>query len=167
MCILRMIKPFFPKELSWIILLLLLTSCGVANQQMASSPGVNASAHNEIVNTLYQAHEEWQGTPYVLGGSGTGGIDCSAFTQTVYRDYFGKSLPRNTRKQLQEGSSVRRNFIRPGDLIFFRTGRGLLHVGVAIEDGKFLHASVSSGVIISRLDQRYWATRYLASRRIF
>lgn len=167
MCILRMNKPFFPKEISWVILLLLLTSCGVANRQMALNSDIQASGHVDVINTLYQAHEEWQGTPYVLGGSGSGGIDCSAFTQTVYRDYFGETLPRNTREQLQEGSSVRRNYIRPGDLIFFRTGRGLLHVGVALEEGKFLHASVSSGVMISRLNQRYWATRYLASRRIF
>lgn len=112
------------------------------------------------------AHQEWQGTPYLLGGEGIGGVDCSSFIQIVFKEYFGKNIPRHTRDQLQEGTGVRRNFIRPGDLIFFRTGRGVLHVGIAMEEGDFLHASVSSGVMISNLSQRYWATRYLGARRL-
>ena len=94
------------------------------------------------------------------------GIDCSAFTQIVYRDFFGEDLPRNTRKQLGEGSGVRRSSIRPGDLIFFRTSRNVLHVGIAMEGGDFLHASVSNGVMISNLSEPYWAGKYLGTRRV-
>lgn len=164
------VRGSFPSYgLIWpVTLLLFLASCGVAGQQRTPATTSRPSAEqNSILSALNQAHEEWQGTPYILGGSGIGGVDCSSFTQIVFDEYFGISLPRNTRQQLQEGSSVRRNHIRPGDLIFFRTGRRLLHVGVAMEGGRFLHASVSSGVMISRLDQRYWASRYLATRRIF
>jgi len=167
MCTRHMSQFFTMQRISAVILLLGLSACGVANQQRAvNQTGQTSVQSGTIIEALYKAHEEWQGTPYVLGGSGIGGVDCSSFTQIIFRDYFGKTLPRNTRQQLQEGSSVRRNHIRPGDLIFFRTGRDLLHVGIAIEDGKFLHASVSSGVMISRVDQRYWASRYLASRRV-
>jgi len=143
-----------------------LTSCGVATREASHQQPALTERHDSVLESLNRAHEEWKGTPYILGGSGIGGVDCSAFTQIVFRDYFGKTLPRNTRQQLREGSSVRRNHIHPGDLIFFRTGRDLLHVGIALEDGKFLHASVSSGVMISHLGQRYWASRYLTTRRL-
>jgi len=119
-----------------------------------------------VMQQLHSAHSEWQGTPYRLGGTGMNGIDCSAFIQVVYSDFFGTSLPRNTRQQLGEGEGVRRNRIRPGDLIFFRTGRRTLHVGIAMQNGEFLHASVSGGVMISNLSESYWAGRFLGVRRV-
>jgi cell wall-associated NlpC family hydrolase len=148
-------------------LLIVLSGCGVANQsrvpQQNSPP---SQQQNNILDALNQAHNDWKGTPYILGGSGIGGVDCSSFTQIVFSDYFGVELPRNTRQQINEGMSVRRNYMRAGDLVFFKTGRNLLHVGIVMDGDKFLHASVSSGVMISNLSQRYWATKYLATRRI-
>ncbi|MEX0661042.1 MAG: NlpC/P60 family protein [Balneolaceae bacterium] len=154
----------------WLLLILsfLISSCGVVERsaQPIEQSSVSETSKNTVVDQLIEAHLEWEGTPYILGGSGVGGIDCSAFTQVVFQDYFGLQLPRNTRQQLQEGQSVRRNYIRPGDLVFFKTGRQLLHVGIAMEDGNFVHASVSSGVMISNIEQDYWASRYLSTRRI-
>lgn len=150
-----------------ILTLFLLTSCGVASRSIPAVQSENNSKQSSsVLEALKLAHKEWNGTPYILGGSGINGVDCSSFTQIVFKEYFGKTLPRNTRQQLQEGSGVRRNHVQPGDLIFFKTGRNLLHVGVAMDNSRFLHASVSSGVMISRLDQRYWASRYLATRRL-
>jgi cell wall-associated NlpC family hydrolase len=150
-----------------------ISACGVLPRDSAQLPNnhdtpvaASGSGFDRVVQQLHGAHSEWQGTPYVLGGSGMNGVDCSSFTQIVFRDFFGYDLPRNTREQLQEGSGVRRNQIRPGDLIFFRTNRGVLHVGIAMEDGDFLHASVSNGVMISNLSQNYWAGRYLGTRRV-
>lgn len=155
------------RTLIFTVVLLFISGCGVANQsrvpQQMSQPSVQ---NNSILDALNQAHIDWKGTPYILGGSGIGGVDCSSFTQIVFSDYFGVELPRNTRQQITEGSSIRRSFMRPGDLVFFKTGRNLLHVGIIMDDDRFLHASVSSGVMISNLSQRYWATKYLASRRI-
>lgn len=137
-----------------------------APTRMISIDGSSNSGLDHVVEQLHGAHSDWKGTPYILGGSGVDGVDCSSFTQIVFRDFFEETLPRNTREQLQIGSGVRRNHIQPGDLIFFRTGRGVLHVGIAMEEGDFLHASVSSGVMISNLKQNYWAGRYLGARRI-
>lgn len=154
---------------------LLVSACGTVSRtagdgppaaQPSSAPSEEQSAISSVNEQLYSAHREWQGTPYLLGGTGINGIDCSAFTQVVFRDFFGEDLPRVTDDQIQEGEGVRRQNIRPGDLIFFRTGRGLLHVGIAMEDGDFLHASVSQGVMISNLSERYWAGRYIGARRI-
>lgn len=158
-----------------IAVLLLFTGCGIAertaqpdNSSDSRTPAVAAVSveRSSVTDQLHSAHSEWEGTPYVLGGSGMNGIDCSALTQNVLRDFFGVQIPRHTSEQLQAGTSVRRQAIRPGDLIFFRTGRNLLHVGIALEGGDFLHASVSQGVMISNLSERYWGGRYLGARRV-
>jgi cell wall-associated NlpC family hydrolase len=159
-----------------LITLFLLSGCGVvprdsaprSNPSISGSTPMNASvsSFDRVVNQLHSAHREWEGTPYRLGGTGMNGIDCSAFTQVVFQDFFGEDLPRNTREQLGEGSGVRRSSIQPGDLIFFRTSRNVLHVGIAMRDGDFLHASVSNGVMISNLSEPYWAGKYLGTRRV-
>jgi cell wall-associated NlpC family hydrolase len=156
----------------------LLTGCGVYRTGSQPSGGgsgeppalISASPGHSLSSVqeqLRSAHSEWKGTPYAYGGSSQNGIDCSSLTQIVFRDFFDLDLPRNTSQQLQTGSGVRRSSIRPGDLIFFRTSRGMLHVGIAMGGGDFLHASVSSGVMISNLSESYWAGRYLGARRIF
>lgn len=161
------------------VLLLIAASCGTVQRGSVPANGnrgseridntpaaISVSGMNRVIQQLHGAHNEWQGTPYRLGGNGMNGIDCSAFTQIVFRDFFSQNIPRNTREQLQVGNGVRKSSIRPGDLIFFRTGRSVLHVGIAMDDGNFLHASVSNGVMISNLSESYWAGRYLGARRL-
>ncbi|HMB97829.1 MAG TPA: NlpC/P60 family protein [Balneolaceae bacterium] len=130
-----------------------------------SAAAISASS-NSVHSQLQLAHHEWRGTPHILGGTGINGVDCSSFTQIVFREYFGMDLPRNTRKQLAEGKGIRRNQIRPGDLIFFRTSRRDLHVGIAMNGGDFLHAASSTGVAVSNLEENYWAGKYLGARRV-
>lgn len=125
-----------------------------------------SSKVNTTESLLERAHSEWKGTPYVLGGYSSSGVDCSRFVNIVFDEYFGKELPTNTRTQLNVGNGIRRSAIQTGDLIFFRTGRKTLHVGIAMDEKKFLHASTSSGVTISKLNKKYWANRYLAARRV-
>lgn len=88
------------------------------------------------------------------------------FINIVFADYFNIDLPTNTRTQLSAGEGIRRTAVRSGDLIFFRTGRGTLHVGIMMDQEEFLHASTSEGVTISEISQKYWANRYLAARRV-
>jgi|GEM_PF-263805 len=115
---------------------------------------------------LHQAYQKWEETPYQWGGTTIHGIDCSMFVNTVFKEYFNIDLPRRTYEQMSAGKGVRRKSIQTGDLIFFRTGRRTLHVGIALNDKKFMHASTSEGVTISRLKKKYWANRYLTARRI-
>lgn len=117
--------------------------------------------------SLMQAYREWKGTPYLLGGASPKGVDCSQFVNIIFDDYFGLDLPTTTRTQLNEGDGIRRAAVRTGDLVFFRTGRKTLHVGIAVNSGEFLHASTSNGVMISKLGNSYWRNRFLAARRIF
>jgi len=125
-----------------------------------------SKSEKEIISSLDLAYKDWKGVPYVLGGTGYNGVDCSSFMQIVFADYFEMELPRNTREQMKEGKSVRKNRIKLGDMIFFKTGRDSYHVGVMINNEQFLHASTSSGVMISGIQERYWADAYLTTRRI-
>lgn len=121
----------------------------------------------KIAGALDVAYKDWKGVPYILGGTSYKGIDCSAFMQVVFEDYFELKLPRTTREQMKVGSSVRKNRIKTGDMVFFKTGRDTYHVGVMINNEQFLHASTSRGVTISALRSQYWENVYLTTRRIF
>jgi len=127
---------------------------------------MTVSSINEVKVSLMQAYRDWKGTPYVLGGASQNGVDCSKFVEIVFDEYFGINLPTNTRTQLNAGDGIRRAGIQTGDLVFFRTGRKSLHVGIAVNHGEFLHASTSNGVMISKLGNSYWRNRFLAARRI-
>lgn len=163
--------------LIFLFFILIMSACGISRETSRTSAGKEAVSNSttssvsererEVLSQLRSAYNEWGGAPYLLGGSSKSGVDCSAFAKTVLDEYFSIDIPRHTRDQLQAGSSVRRNSMRPGDLIFFRTDRGVLHVGIAMDEGDFLHASYSSGVMISNVGERYWAGRFLGVRRVF
>jgi cell wall-associated NlpC family hydrolase len=120
----------------------------------------------ERQDILQLAYNDWKGIPYILGGTGYNGIDCSAFMQVVYEDYFSVILPRTTLEQLEFGAPVSKRSITPGDMVFFKTGRRTYHVGIMVNSTEFLHASTSEGVTISELTHPYWDSSLLAFRRI-
>jgi len=107
------------------------------------------------------------GKPYVWGAVGPNSFDCSGFTRYVY-NAFGVDLPHYTGAQIEKGSSVQRENLKQGDLIFFNTDGPVSHVGIYVGDGEFIHASSGSKkVIVSDLSQSYYTARYAGARRIF
>jgi cell wall-associated NlpC family hydrolase len=110
--------------------------------------------------------EPWMGTPYELGGESKDGVDCSALVRALYDDAFNRDLPRTTGQQVELGSGVPQSDMRAGDLVFFRTADQQKHVGVYLDDRKFVHASSSSGVTISPLRYDYWQSNYWTTRRL-
>lgn len=109
---------------------------------------------------LYAQYEEWRSVRYRNGGLSKSGIDCSGFVYITFRDRFGIALPRNTDEQSTLGRKIGEGELRAGDLVFFRTGQNIRHVGIFLEDRKFLHASTLKGVMISSLDDVYWSKEY-------
>ena len=108
----------------------------------------------------------WDGVPHRLGGTDRRGVDCSGLTQALYADVLDLRLPRDTRRQSRVGTEVRRSHLQPGDLVFFRPSRKDRHVGVYLSNGEFVHASASSGVTVSSLDDRYWKRTWWQARRV-
>lgn len=120
----------------------------------------------KVRNQFERLYSDWRGVPYRLGGDSYSGIDCSAFVQVAYRDVRAQSLPRTTRQQVKVGDEVSYADAQVGDLVFFKTAAKVYHVGVYMGNMQFMHASTSKGVIISRLDNPYWASKYWHIRRV-
>ena len=114
---------------------------------------------------LLETIDEWYGTRYRYGGTTKSGIDCSAFVRAVYKVAFGIDLPRTAREQFRAAVLAVSN-LQTGDLLFFNTSGGISHVGMYLGNNKFVHASTSRGVIVSDLDENYYAARYLGARRM-
>ena len=119
----------------------------------------------QLQNTsLYAGIDEWLGTRYRLGGTTKDGIDCSAFVQILYITQFGINIPRTAREQYDATNRISRTELQEGDLVFFNTQGGVSHVGLYLQNNKFVHAS-SSGVTISDLFEPYWERRFIGVGR--
>lgn len=115
---------------------------------------------------LLQQIDHWWGTRYCLGGHDENCIDCSAFTQTLLQSVYGINVPRTAHEQYNFSTHINDDELREGDLVFFKSGRSITHVGLYICNNKFVHASVSSGVMISDLNDSYWSKRYAGAGRV-
>lgn len=106
------------------------------------------------------------GIDYKYGGTTTKGFDCSGFVGYVF-DKFKIDLPRTSSSMYAEGDKVKREDLRPGDLVFFNTsGKGVSHVGIYVGNNKFAHASTSKGTRIDSLGMDYYNDRYVGAKRI-
>ena len=108
---------------------------------------------------------DFLGTPYRNGGSDPSGFDCSGFVQYVY-SRIGIALPRSVGRQLGAGRDVTGERLRAGDLLFFSTtGPGATHVGIALGDGRFVHAPSSRGTVrVESVGGGYWGPRIVGVR---
>ena len=112
---------------------------------------------------------KYLGTPYKYGGTTKNGIDCSAFTQKLYKDVFNVDLLRSARLQYTQGKEISdKDDLQFGDLVFFNTRKRVKpgHVGVYIGENRFAHASSTKGVTISLLDYDYYSRTYMGARRL-
>ncbi|WP_130850761.1 SH3 domain-containing C40 family peptidase [Intestinimonas timonensis] len=112
--------------------------------------------------------KQYLGTPYVLGGNGPSSFDCSGFTKYIYAQ-FGYTLNRTATDQLQNGVSVSRDELQPGDLVFFKynTSKPVSHVGIYIGNGEFIHASTNRYVVqIDQMNTGHYANVFVYARRI-
>jgi len=126
---------------------------------------LNTEAEQVQNMPLYQSIDEWYGTPYKYGGSTKNGIDCSAFVQTIFASAFAISLPRTAREQYGVTRHISRTELQEGDLLFFNTQGGISHVGIYLQNNKFVHASVT-GVTISDMFEPYYVRHFVAAGRV-
>ena len=149
----------------------------VAESTPASAPDESPQAAAGLLDRV-QAHASamvigamnFLGVRYQRGGnSAETGFDCSGFTRHVFAMSLGLVLPRSADEQAAAPGllPVRREDLRPGDLVFFNTlRRTFSHVGIYIGEGRFIHAP-SSGKVVRTEDMNfaYWAKRFSGARR--
>jgi lipoprotein Spr len=85
--------------------------------------------------------------------------------QVFFTALYGVALPRTAREQFKTSRRISRTELKEGDLVFFNTTGGVSHVGMYLQNNKFVHAS-SSGVTISDLFEDYWMKRFIGVGRV-
>lgn len=106
--------------------------------------------------------------PYRWGGeSPRNGFDCSGLIQYAYAR-VGIHVPRTARAQYADAD--RRLYsmahLEPGDILFFRIGDRLSHVGMYIGHDRMIHSPApGQRVRVERLDKRYWLRRFAGAAR--
>jgi gamma-D-glutamyl-L-lysine dipeptidyl-peptidase len=94
----------------------------------------------------------WMNVPYLWGGRTPLGVDCSGFTQVIYK-LMGIDLPRDAWQQAQTGTPVKKfSEVQPGDLAFFNNKEDIVHVGILLGNGGIIHAS--GKVKIDKIDKK-------------
>ena len=116
---------------------------------------------------LVKTAKDFIGVPYLWGGASVDdGFDCSGLTMTVYQ-LNGLNLPRNSKRQFDAGTSINKNDLQKGDLIFFckKGTSSVSHVGIYIGDGKFIHASSQCKKIrVDSLSTNYFTNHYIGGK---
>ncbi len=103
------------------------------------------------------------GKPYIWGGTGPNGYDCSGLTQAAWAQ-AGVNLPRTTYDQVNAGQRVSWENMQPGDLLFFY-GASPSHVGLYAGDGVMVHASTSSRPIGTVQLSDYYRSNFVTAVR--
>ena len=130
----------------------------------AAAPAVQSDPIDR--GSVVASAEGFLGTPYAYGGSGARGVDCSGLVLRVYAEH-GVRLPRTSADQYRVGTSIERENLMPGDLVFFGAGGKASHVGIYAGRGAFIHASTSTlRVQRDQIDESYFRRRFLGARRI-
>lgn len=122
---------------------------------------------NQAISSIKKSAYSFLGARYSFGGNSRNALDCSSFTQQVFREQSVK-LPRTAREQFNVGNEVMRGDLKKGDLVFFQTyARFPSHVGIYLGNRKMIHASSREHrVVISTMDTPYYLSRYLGARRM-
>ena len=131
-----------------------------------AAQAVQLSDKPRVKQVLYDQLRQWHQVRHRMGGLSKQGIDCSGFVHLTYLKRFGISLPRSTEKLADIGRRVDQDKLAPGDRVFFKTGFKSRHVGIYVEEGKFIHVSKKKGVMVSHLDEEYWADAFWKAVRI-
>jgi len=102
---------------------------------------INRPVKTSIPESIYETAQTYLNTPYLWGGKSPFGIDCSGFSQLIYR-FHDINIPRDASQQVELGRLIDIEDVQDGDLAFFHNANGkIIHVGILDGKGQIIHAS--------------------------
>ncbi len=130
-------------------------------------PSSQETPREDFASRAVRLARQQLGKMYQWGAEGPDRFDCSGLVYYVYGQ-LGVPMPRVSSHQAGFGQEVRRDSIRPGDLLYFNTsGRGINHVGIYVGNAKFIHAPRKGmPVRTDSLHNGWWKQKYRGARRI-
>jgi cell wall-associated NlpC family hydrolase/DNA-directed RNA polymerase subunit H (RpoH/RPB5) len=143
----------------------------IENTKIDFNNSIKPTFSHDFLDQLIERASENIGTRYRTGGTSKAGFDCSGLMCTTF-GAFDIKLPRTSREQSGIGTKINTEEAKKGDLIFFKTnGRSQInHVGMVVEvcegEIKFIHSSVSNGVIISSTKEKYYEKNFSQINRV-
>lgn len=150
-------------------------SKSISIKEYAKKPSIKKKPlkNNSNTNSKVEKYaKKFLGNKYVWGATGPKTFDCSGFTQKVYRQCAGITIPRVSIEQAKVGKYIKFANLKKGDMVFFDTTKKRLgkvnHVGIYLSKGNFIHAS-SGGkrVMITNFNKkRFYKNRFLWGRRV-
>jgi len=155
----------------------LISSCGTQRSTSSSSSFNTIEekyAHllevsNESISNkkLYSFIDEWYGVPYKYGGKSKSGVDCSGFTSVLCKNVFGKEISGTALSIYNQCKKISKEELKEGDLVFFVIGtKEISHVGVYLQNNKFVHATTHKGVMIDDLNEEYYRKYFTGAGRV-
>jgi len=181
--ILRQFELLVMKHFKYIILLYILagvfSSCSF-HKQLSSASTKNTQQlkrtyssllgvdENKIENVaLYALIDSWYGTAYKYGGCSKEGIDCSNFVGIIYQEIYKKTLTGSSASIFNQCKPISTDELQEGDLVFFKIEKNTIsHIGVYLQNNKFVHATTKAGVMIDDLNEIYYKKYFYKGGRI-
>jgi len=158
--------PRLKLSVGLLLVCLTLAGCGARVPQRGSiaTPKIQANPNDILFRAIGLV-----GTPYRYGGNTPqGGFDCSGLIGYVFNDVAGARLPRSADGIANlSAPTVKRERLTSGDLVFFRDGGRISHIGIYVGEGRFVHAPSSGGTVrLDHLDGDYWKDHYAGAKRV-
>lgn len=160
----------------------LVTSCGSSRKVVKKTrkriPRFTKKSQNKntqptILDKVVWTAVSYKGVPYKYAGATRSGMDCSGLIYTSFKKR-NIVLPRSSKLLYREGFPISLRQVKRGDLLFFKTSKkrrqSVNHVGLVTSakngDIRFIHSTVSKGVIVSSLHSKYWRNSFVNAKRI-
>lgn len=116
---------------------------------------------------LYNFIDVWYGVPYKFAGRTKAGVDCSDLASLLFQSVYGISISGTVTDIYKRCKPIKESELREGDLVFFKiNSKSLSHVGIYLQNHKFVHASVHAGVVIADLREDYYKKYYWGAGRL-